>query len=339
MIGQMILIGFRGLEVSEEHHIVQAIRQHHIGSVVFFDIDVQNKSHLRNIQSPQQVKALVNTLQAVSPTPLIISIDCEGGKVNRLKEQYGFPPTVSAQYLGTKDDLTLTKTHASSMARTLAALGINVNLAPVVDLNTNPDNPIIGKKERSFSADPDRTTKHALEFIKAHHEKGIFCTLKHFPGHGSSTEDSHLGMVDVTKSWSPSELEPYANIINAGQADIIMTAHVFNAHLDPTFPATLSKPIITGILRERLNFQGVVISDDMHMRAITNEYGFETAIQTAIHAGVDILSLANNSGYREDLAAHAVATIQRLLQDGKIQKHRIEESFRRIQRLKRKLIK
>ncbi|MFH1942214.1 MAG: glycoside hydrolase family 3 N-terminal domain-containing protein [bacterium] len=338
-IGQMVMVGFRGLVVDESHPIVKDIRNLHIGGVVLFDIDVKNKSNLRNIQSPAQVKILIASLQAVSDIPLLIAVDYEGGIVNRLKEKYGFPYTVSAQYLGEKNDIALTRKYASEMAETLSRLGINHNLAPVVDLNINPDNPIIGKKERSFSSDPNVVTRHALEFMKALHERGILCTLKHFPGHGSSAEDSHLGMVDVTRSWSPSELEPYATLINAGLADAIMTAHVFHARLDPAFPATLSKPIITGILRKKLQYRGVVMTDDMRMKAISDEYGLETAVRRAVEAGVDILTFANNSELEETMAHRVVTMIQRWIDDGTIEKGRIDESYDRIMRMKKNLMK
>ncbi len=336
-IGQMLMIGFRGLEVNDEHPIVQDIRDRHLGGVVLFDYDVPTQTPVRNIESPEQVKALVQALQAVSPTPLLVAIDQEGGKIRRLKEKFGFPPTVSAQYLGTMNDLALTREHAAAMAQTLAQLGINLNLAPVVDLNTNPDNPIIGQLERSFSADPEVVTNQALEFIKAHHEQGVLCTLKHFPGHGSSTGDSHLGLVDVTDTWARTELEPYANLIEAKEADAIMTAHVFNTDLDPDYPATLSKSTITGILREELHYDGVVISDDMQMGAIADHYGFETAIQATIEAGVDIIAIANNSVYEEDIAARTASLIKQLVQDGTIGEERIDESYQRIRQLKNRL--
>ena len=335
-IGQMLIVGFRGL-VSDDHPIVQDIRDRYLGGVILFDYDVPTKTPVRNIESPAQVKALVEALQAVSPTPLLVAIDQEGGKICRLKEKFGFPPAVSHQYLGTMNDLALTSKQATAMAQTLAQLGINLNLAPVVDLNINPDNPIIGQLERSFSANPDIVTNHALEFIRAHHEQNVLCTLKHFPGHGSSTDDSHLGLVDVTDTWSRTELEPYANIIRAGETDAIMTAHVFNANWDPEYPATLSKPTITDILREELNYDGVVISDDIQMGAIANHYGFETAIQATIEAGVDIIAIANQSVYEENIAPRTAALIKQLVQDGKISEARINESYQRIQRLKGKL--
>ena len=336
-IGQMLMVGFRGLEVSDDSPIVQDIRDRHLGGVVLFDYDVPTRSPVRNVESPTQVTALVKALQSASATPLLVAIDYEGGIITRLKEKYGFPPTVSHQYLGEVNDLRFTHQEATKMAKTLAELGINLNLAPVVDVNTNPDNPIIAKYERSFSADPEIVTQQALEFIEAHHEQGVLCTLKHFPGHGSSTGDSHLGVVDVTDTWSRIELEPYASIIEAGQADAIMTAHVFNANLDPEYPATLSRPTITGILREELGYDGVVISDDMQMGAIADHYGFEIAIQKSIEAGVDILAIANNSVYEEDIAAHTVALIKRLVQDGRTDEARINESYQRIRQLKSKL--
>lgn len=143
--------------------------------------------------------------------------------------------------------------------------------------------------------------------------------------------------MDVTKTWSRSELEPFANIIRAGQADAIMTAHVFNANLDPDYPATLSKPIITGILRGELGYDGVVISDDVQMGAITSQFGFETAVQKAIEAGVDIIAIANNLVYEEDIGTRAVALIQRLVAAGTVSEARIDQSYQRIRRLKSRL--
>jgi beta-N-acetylhexosaminidase len=336
-IGQMLMVGFRGFEVSDDHPTAEDIRERYLGAVVLFDYDVPTRRAVRNIESPSQLEALVEGLLGFSTTPLLVAIDHEGGVVTRLKEEYGFPATVTHEHLGEINDLDLTHEQASMMAKTLAELGINLNLAPVVDLNTNPDNPVIAAYGRSFSADPDVVTDHALQFIQAHHEQGVLCTLKHFPGHGSSTGDSHRGMVDVTDTWSPIEVEPYRNIIEAGQADAIMTAHVFNANLDAESPATLSKPTITGILREELGFEGVVMSDDMQMGAIARYYGLETAIEAAIDAGVDMLAFANNSVFVEDIAARAIAVIKQMVGEDRVSEERIVESYERIQRLKDRL--
>lgn len=336
-IGQMIMVGFRGLDVNDNSPIVRDIIDRHIGGVVLYDYDVPANIPIRNIKSPAQLKQLTAKLQAASPIPLLVAIDQEGGNVSRLKQSAGFPPTVSAQELSSINDLSLTRRHAAQIAETLAHLGINLNLAPVVDLNVNPDNPIIGRLGRSFSADPEIVTNHAAEFINAHRKYGVLCALKHFPGHGSSTGDSHLGLTDITNTWSSNELIPYENFICEGLADVIMTAHVYNANFDPNFPATLSRPILTGLLRNQLHYDGVIISDCMQMRAITDHYGFEAAIRAAIEAGVDIILIANNSVFEEDIASHAIAVIKKLLKEGKISPQRIDQSYRRIQKLKEKL--
>ncbi len=331
-IGQMIMVGFRGLDVNSK--VIEDIRKRHVGGILLFDYDTPRKSPIRNIKSPSQVRRLTKALQSYADTPLLISIDYEGGKVNRLKKKYGFPATVSHQYLGNKNNLAFTRQKATQMAKTLSDIGINLNFAPVVDVNTNPNNPIIGKIRRSFSSNPSIVTKHAIEFIKAHRRYKILCALKHFPGHGSSTADSHLGIADVSTTWSQIELEPFANIIKAGQADSIMTAHVFNNRLDPKWPATLSKSTISGLLRQKLGHTGVVFSDDMQMRAIANEYGLETAVKKAIEAGVDILVIGNNIGHFDPDIAQKVTKIIK----ENISEQRIDESYQRILALKGKII-
>ncbi len=326
-IGQMLMIGLHGPLVYADHPILQDIRERHLGGIILLE-------WAGNIQSSAQVAALVDGLQAAADVPLFISIDHEGGLINRLKQSYGFPPTVSHERLGEINDLSVTHTQASSMARTLARLHINLNLAPVVDVNVNPDNPIIARYQRSFSSDAAIVSSHAAAFVQAHHEQGILCTLKHFPGHGSSSDDSHVGLVDITATWSANELQPFTTLIQDGQADAVMTAHVFNGRLDLGYPATLSQRIITGLLRENIGYDGVVISDDMLMGAISNYYGFGAAIHRAIEAGVDILLFA---GIDPALTARAHATIKQLVQEGSISEARIDDSYRRILRLKQRL--
>jgi beta-N-acetylhexosaminidase len=336
-VAQMIMLGFRGLDLSSDNPIVADIRDRQIGGVFLFDYDVALDSPVRNIRSPLQVRMLTSALQKLSRVPLLIGIDEEGGSVARLDERHGFPATVSAQSLGKANNLETTHAAAARMARTLADHGINLNLAPVVDVNTNPDNPIIGRLGRSFSADPAVVSAQALEFIKAHRVEGVLCTLKHFPGHGSSRADSHLGFVDVTTTWSPTELDPYKLLLRSGQVDAIMTAHIFNAKLDPDLPATLSRLVLTGILRNDLGYDDIIMSDDMDMKAISAYYGFERAVQLTVQAGVDILSFANQLVYHPDTAARAIATILGLVRDGSISPTRIEQSYQRIARLKARL--
>lgn len=339
-VGQMLMVGFRGLEVNDQHPIIRDIRELHLGGVILFDEDLADQKALRNIQSPAQVSVLTAALQRAATVPLLIAVDHEGGVITRLKESYGFLPTVSHQDLGTLDNGVTTYREAKKMAKTLAAIGVNLNLAPVLDLKVNPDNPIIAHRKRSFSKDPRVVTRHALAFIRAHRNQGVLCTPKHFPGHGSSTEDSHIGFVDVTATWSRTELEPYVELIKAEQVDAIMTAHVFNAHLDTDYPATLSQATIEGLLRNQLNYKGVVISDDLQMKAITEHYGFETAVRKALEAGVDILLIANNLNYDYDetVARHTSNLVQRLVTEGVISEDHIDKSYQRIQKLKSHLL-
>ncbi|MGK7370566.1 MAG: glycoside hydrolase family 3 N-terminal domain-containing protein, partial [Candidatus Halalkalibacterium sp. M3_1C_030] len=197
-IGQMLKIGFRGISIDENSPIVEDIRKYHIGGVVLFDYDVPRDTAYRNISSPEQVRQLTQDLQKFANIPLIIAIDQEGGKVARLKPRYGFEQSVSAQQLGSLQNADSTRKYARQTGETLSELGINTNLAPVVDVNINPQNPVIGGIERSFSADPEVVSRQAKIYIETLHEYGIITTLKHFPGHGSSKDDSHLGVVDVT---------------------------------------------------------------------------------------------------------------------------------------------
>lgn len=327
-IAEMIMMGFHGYSMGDIDTVAEAIQNGQTGHLVLFD---------RNVESPDQLRELSAGVSQLAPSgrPLI-SIDQEGGDVARLRPDKGFPETASAFFLGQRDT-GLTYEYAANMAEAMRAAGINLNLAPVVDVNVNPDNPAIGYYERSFSADPEAVAEHALAFIRAHHEHGVLCTLKHFAGHGSSTEDSHLGLTDVSRTWTREELIPFQRVIEAGEADAIMTAHIVNDQIDPGVPGTLSYPTITGILREELGFDGVVISDDMQMGAIREFYGFEHSIELAILAGADIIAVANALVYDPDLPFATFNAIMAAVQSGSITEERIDQSYQRIQRLKARL--
>lgn len=333
----MLLVGFRGLTVDDQSLIVQDIRDRGLGGVVLFDFDTPTNSPVRNVQSPAQLKALVAALKsavAAGGSPLLVSIDEEGGRVARLDQRHGFPATESAAALGARNGPAYTRQRSTAMGATLASIGINLNLAPVVDLNVNPTNPIIGALDRSFSADPAIVTAQALAFIAGQHESRIQTALKHFPGHGSSTGDTHLGVVDVTSTWTDVELQPFASIVAQRKADAILTAHVFNANLDPDYPATLSKATVTGILRGRLGYDGVVISDDLQMGAIRQAFGYPEAVALAISAGVDILTIANQQVVEEGIVARTIEIIAGHVGSGRLTEERIDESWARIQALK-----
>ena len=336
-IAQMLIVGFRGTRIAPSDPIVRDIADYGIGGTILFDRDVALAQFGRNITSPQQLTELTGQLRSCAKDPLFIAVDQEGGKVARLKESYGFPATVTAQSLGTLNDLDVTRAYARSMAATLADNGLNMNFSPVVDLNVNPLSPAIGKLERSFSADPATVQNHSRVMIEAHDQRRIATCIKHFPGHGSATGDSHAGITDVSATWSEIELEPYRALIAQGRCRMVMTAHIFNRRLDPQYPSTLSYPTITGILRQRLGYDGVVVTDDMQMGAIIAEYSFETAVEKAIMAGIDIIMFANNLAYDPDIAPKVIALVSRLVAAGSIPVERIHASYRRIMALKRTL--
>ncbi|NJD37034.1 MAG: glycoside hydrolase family 3 protein [Geobacter sp.] len=337
-LAQMLLLGFPGETLEPGSPIDEAIRRYGVGGVVLFDNNIDLGVTGRNITGPAQLKQLTEGLRDASEIPLLIAVDQEGGVVARLKDRYGFPPSVSARYLGEQNRLELTRPSADNIAATLAEYGFNLNLAPVVDLAVNPDNPVIAMKERSFSADPALVAAHAAEYIKTHRRRQILTCLKHFPGHGSSRADSHLGLTDVTRYWNVDELLPYRHLIKQGLCDMVMTAHTFNTALDPDYPATLSKNTIDGILRKQLGFDGVVVSDDLYMGAIMQHYSYEAAVEKAINAGVDLLIVANDKQYSPDIMPRTINLLVELVQQGRISRERIEQACGRIFRLKQRLL-
>ncbi len=335
MIGEIIILGFRGTEIDGSSKIVKDINEYNIGGIILFDYDVPSKSSPRNIINPKQTKKLIEDIKSLTRHDLFIAIDAEGGKVNRLKAKYGFMQIDSPQKMG-EDEPQNTFIKASPLGLELDYLGINLNFAPVVDVNINKDNPVIGKLERSFSDDPQKVYEHASYFIDAMHEFNVITAIKHFPGHGSSTEDSHLGLVDVTNTYQEeAELFPYKKLIQDNKTDIIMTAHVMNTNIDTDTPATLSSIFLKDILRGKLNYEGIIVSDDMQMGAIVENFGFEEAIIKAINAGCDLLIFSNNSPvYDEDIAQKAVEVIKKAIKDGKIKEETIRNSYNRIKQLK-----
>lgn len=338
MAGGILMLGFRGTELDDANPIVADIRERHVGGVVLFSYDVPSDSPVRNVTSPAQLAALCADLRALSPAPLFISIDEEGGVVDRLGTAHGFPATQSPETLG-KGAVEGTLAASRAIAATLRDAGINVNFAPVVDVNTNPENPIIGALGRSFSGDPDVVAAHARAFIDGQQERGIIAALKHFPGHGSSTGDSHAGLVDVTDTWADLELDPYRALFAQGYSDLVMVAHVFNAQIDGTYPASLSEATIGGLLRGQLGFGGVVVSDDMGMGAITQEYGQEDAIRLALNAGNDLLVFGNNLDVFEPaLGARVTESIVSLVRRGDVPEARLREAYGRVQALRARVV-
>ena len=331
-LGQMFLVGFSGCEVGPEHWLKEAIVRDQLGGVILFDRNVDGS--VQNIRSPEQVRSLVKCLREYAATPLFISIDQEGGKVCRLKERDGFARSATAAELA-GEGVGAVASQAEIMAAMLADCGINLNFAPVVDLALNPDGAAIGRHQRSYGADPAQVAACARVVIEAHHRHGVGCCLKHFPGHGSAGGDSHLGFVDVTDCWQAVELEPYRQLIGSGYSDGIMTAHLVHRRLEASgAPATLSLAVITELLRGQLGFSGVVFSDDLQMRAITDGWGYVEAVQRAVLAGVDVLVVGNNLAPDPKAVQVGIRAVAELLDSGRIDTQHITRSLARIARLK-----
>lgn len=333
-IGQMIMVGIGDFSrLDKSAPIFQSIRSGKTGGVILFEKNLSSKNTEENL------KEIISYAQAQASIPLLVSIDEEGGRVSRLKPKYGFLPSVTAQYLGTVDHPDTTRMYAGRIAASLYRLGINMNFAPDVDVNVNPQNPVIGGYGRSYSADPKAVARHAALVMHAHATYGIIPVIKHFPGHGSSKNDTHMGMADVSGTWQFQELLPYKILIDSGKVTAVMTAHIVNDALDPSkLPSTLSPLIVTGILREFLGFNGVVVSDDMQMRAISKEYGLEEAVKKAVLAGVDILLFANNVPDYELVTAEQIFDIVKgAVLAGEIPAERIAQSYQRIMQLKASL--
>jgi beta-N-acetylhexosaminidase len=243
----------------------------------------------------------------------------------------GFPATKTEAAIGATDDPAVARAAGQAMGATMAAAGIDMDLAPVVDVNVNPQNPAIGALGRSFSADPSIVAAMASAEIRGLHEAGIRTTLKHFPGLGSAAANTDFAVVDVTKTWREAELEPYATLIGLGLPDAIMSGNIVNRTLDPSgAPASLSAPIIDVLLRGRYGWTGAVVTDDLGAVAITSRYKQAEAVARAIEAGNDLLIFANQATYVPDLAARTVDTIDGLVSSGRITEARIDASIARL---------
>ena len=334
MIGQLFIVGFKGHTLSHSDPICRDITERNLGGVILFDRHLATQTAANNITGTSQLTNLTNILQELNSEKLLIAVDQEGGKVNRFRKEYGFPLTPSAGELGIADGTRKSTKSAQQTAHMLKSCGINLNLAPVVDLNTNTTNPIIGKIGRSFSGDPRKVCGHATTWIVEHQKEGVLSCLKHFPGHGSSKDDSHLGFVDITETWQIAELIPYSELIADGLADAIMVGHLYNNKLDPEYPATLSKKIITETLKEKMVFRGAVISDDMQMRAITDKYGLEEACIMAIAAGVDIVIIGNNLSYDPDIFTGVHKAVLKAVDKGILNEDTIKSAWRQVQNFK-----
>ncbi len=346
-IGQMLIVGFAGTSIDDNAPVSQWLSTDGLGGVILFDKDLRSENNKigKNLQTRQQITQLNQQLRhyashiegVVGKLPLWIAIDYEGGLVDRLRHVPDCPSTIAPAILANlpeNERLAL----LNEMATTLKALGFNLNFAPLLDLNLNEKEGIIGKLGRSFSRLPETVITMAREFVKVFEGQGILSCYKHFPGHGSAALDSHLGFVDVSHTFQQEELRPYAQLLsNQESMALVMTAHVINKELDASgLPATLSYPMLTECLRIKLGFNGVIISDDLQMKAISEHFSLEDSLSLSINAGADMLIFGNQLG---DISATVlINTIEALVANKVISEGRIEEAFQRISACKLKQI-
>lgn len=339
LCGRVLMVGVRGgtMDDPRTREDVKACRQAMVGGVVLFATDLGEGGD-RNIHHPEQVRRLVNDLRQELGADLIVSIDQEGGQVARLRPERGFEPHVSAALFGRMDPHSQ-RAQARSQMRQLASLGVDLNFAPCVDLAVNPDCPVIAGKDRAFSRDAGVAASCATVWIEEATRVGVRCCLKHFPGHGSARTDTHLGLADITETYvESSELGVYEQLIKEHTDRVaVMTGHLIHQRIDKHQPASLSKAHTGGLLRARLGFEGVVVTDSLDMGAITERYDSTDAMVMAIEAGADILLDGVNmpGRIRPGAALPLARSLAQAVESGRIagSADRLARSVERIERL------
>ncbi len=325
-IGRMLIVGLDSCAIKKDDPVIEKISDYGVGGVILFGYNVPADDS--GATSYEKLRELCGDLQGLSDYGLLIGIDQEGGKVIRLKGGNGYVVMPSHSSLGETDNEDTTRFYAGETARILSESGINLNYAPCADMNVNPSCPVIGKLGRAFSADGAEVARHAGYFIDEHRKAGVLTAVKHFPGHGSSVSDSHNGLTDISNTWTPDELAPFKSLIDRDLCDMVMVGHLFNSQIDSLYPASLSRKTVLGLLRDSLGWDGLVVSDDMGMKAISSNYTLEESLELCINAGVDMIMLiANGTPQRLE---QAVSLIEGMVIDGRIPERRINEAYRRI---------
>lgn len=323
-VGQMLVMGWQGSTAEESQsvsaHALTTLEEWHAGGVVYLG---------RNVADPAQVARLNNDLQSHSRIPLLIPVDQEGGWVVRVREPATIFPGNMA--LGATWSPKLAYRCARAIGREVAAMGFNVDLAPCLDVNSNPENPIIGV--RSYGESPVMVGVMGTQAIKGLRDAGVLSCAKHFPGHGDTSLDSHklLPVISGDRDRLDTvELRPFRTAIEFG-VDMIMTSHIIFADMDPELPATLSRKILTGLLRKEMGFEGLIITDCLEMRAIAQNYTPEETGVLAIKAGADLLLISHTLECQRRMRNGILAAIE----SGEISESRIDESVERILNMKR----
>lgn len=279
-VGQLLIVGFEGTELNDNTKAL--IEDIGVGGLIFFG---------RNIESKYQVKALVEDIKEISNIPLFLAIDEEGGKVSRLPQEYKRLP--DSFDIGSTNDTDLAFTYGELLGNRVKSLGLNLNFAPVMDIHSNPNNPVIGK--RAFGNTVEVVKEMGMQVANGIRSTSVIPSIKHFPGHGDTSTDSHKELPIINKTLDELmdfELNPFKAAINE-DIETIMIAHILIPSIDEEFPATLSQKIISGLLRDKMKYDGVIISDDMTMGAIVNNYSLEEAVIDYLKAGGDLVLICH----------------------------------------------
>lgn len=344
-VGQLVMMGVDGTSADAPgvQAALEQIRAGRLGGIVLYGY---------NITGPAQVRALNRALAEANPLPypLLLAVDQEGGAVQRLRAANGFFDTPSPEEVAARQTPAQARRTWRRMAEAEADAGFDIDLAPVVDLRGDPRDPagppaspVIGGLGRAFSNDPATVVAYAAQFIGAHHDAGLLTALKHWPGHGLAAGDTHLGLVDVTGTAQAIERWPFQQLVQAGLADAVMTAHLLDREVDPDWPVTLSRRFIGPLLRGRDGFQGVVISDDLDMGAIRRRHDERETVVRALLAGNDILLFSNNPAAapdmpdlrpRYDLGRHVAALVREAIARGELDEADVDAAWRRVARLR-----
>lgn len=344
IIGNLLIMGFDGCSIDDKSPVSKWLSGDGLGGVLLFDKNMHNDTYGKNLKTPEQIRELITTLQEVAANnpaqpkgvPLFTAIDYEGGPVDRLASMGVYPSTHNALEMAAFSDEALNK-ELDRMASILSDLGFNLNFAPVVDLMISKEEGIIGRLKRSYSADPHEVTRVARRFVEVFASKGIACSYKHFPGHGSALGDTHEGFVDVTETFQEAELLPYRELLQQKDKPVmIMTAHVINRRLDASgLPATLSYEILTNLLRTTMGYEGVIISDDLQMQAIADHYSLEEALCLTFNAGADMVIIGNQLGEHD--AVQVIDIIEKLVENNRLSAEKLENAYQRVLQLKQKI--
>ncbi len=346
-VGQMMMVGFNGVQVDENSAIIKEIKQYHIGGIILDQHRQPNsKKYTTNIENPTQLKNLIKKLQFYAKKyddyPLFIAVNQEGGMINTLKVSQGFNNAndPSQFELGKTRNQQIIFNAAFKRGMLLKSMGVNLNLAPVADLNINPNNPAVGKLQRSFGNNPQYVIQDLKSTIKAYNKASIFCTLKHFPGLGSASKNTDYDNADLSQTWNKTELMPYKELIQSKtNCPFIMVAHLVNKHLDKNgMPASLSKNVITDLLIKKLHYTGLIITDDMDAASIRNNFSTQYAIKKAVLAGNDVIIYGGTQGYDPDKDTQLLFNTLMMLADKNPEIYgRVLKSYEKIIKLKQSL--